>query len=386
MKLLNKFGFTGRLGAREDGVSRAIEVVVRPNGQGLGFGDFTESSALVVNKKLVAEWSGLEYKEEEVVEVKKAKKIMTEQIAESKSWKKGKKDKQSVKTVSVSDFLDIKGDQQAKETKSVIIDMRGETTRVLTDYSEINTVPLEDVNMAPKIGQELLYNINLVVDLLEIDVSKESRRHSQDSKKVDIISNEIDLLEMQIERDAPRLKRLEGIMQILNRVSEKQKIESSSSSVNMSNKNKKNVKNHQGKGDGNSNENSIKMDLDGDDTVDKNSEDNMDDKDGFDDSDEEDEVEVAAPSTKITLSAVSSLFQTLHSNFTEEFHIFGLIHLLPTIIHPVLVKLFIDWQPLANPLKLMDILEGSASLCDYFDRIKEHALASQARCVLSSLP
>eukprot|EP01032_Pedospumella_encystans_P022186 gene22186-25143_t len=31
LKLLQKFGFTGRLGAKENGVSRAIEVVVRPN-------------------------------------------------------------------------------------------------------------------------------------------------------------------------------------------------------------------------------------------------------------------------------------------------------------------------------------------------------------------
>eukprot|EP01035_Chromulina_nebulosa_P019180 gene19180-25026_t len=38
-KLLEKFGFKGRLGAKEDGIGKAIEVSVRPAGLGLGFGD-----------------------------------------------------------------------------------------------------------------------------------------------------------------------------------------------------------------------------------------------------------------------------------------------------------------------------------------------------------
>ena len=47
-KLLDKFGFKGRLGVNEDGISAAIEVKVRPATMGLGFGDFTESSQLKV--------------------------------------------------------------------------------------------------------------------------------------------------------------------------------------------------------------------------------------------------------------------------------------------------------------------------------------------------
>ena len=193
MKLLNKFGFTGRLGAKENGVSRAIEVVVRPNGQGLGFGDFTESSALVVNKKLVAEWSGVEYVEDEAtLELKRSKKIVTEQIADSKSWKKNRKEKQQVKSVKVSDYLD--GKTADVDSKVVIIDMRGEQTRVLTDYFEMNTVSADDENEPPKLGQELLYNINLVVDLLEIDVTQQSNKLLQESQKVEIITSDIELL------------------------------------------------------------------------------------------------------------------------------------------------------------------------------------------------
>ena len=71
LKLLNKFGFKGRLGANEDGVSSSIEVKVRPNAMGLGFGDFKEASAMKSNKILEAEWRkdpSLAPSEEEVVE------------------------------------------------------------------------------------------------------------------------------------------------------------------------------------------------------------------------------------------------------------------------------------------------------------------------------
>ena len=352
MKLLNKFGFTGRLGAREDGVSRAIEVVVRPNGQGLGFGDFTESSALVVNKKLVAEWSGVEYKEAEIVETKKTKKIMTEQIADSKSWKKGKKEKQNVKNVSMTDFLDKK--DNGETDKLVIIDMRGEQTRVLTDYSEINNIPVEDENALPKIGQELLYNINLVVDLIEIDVTKESKILSQESKKVNIISNEINILGNQIERDAPRLQRLENIMMILNRVNERQKKETLSSKSN-GNKRKNMDDDDESNTDNSSYKNIITIDRDEKISSKSNSD------------------------AGITLSAISSLFKTLHSNYQEEFHIFGIINLLPNIIYPVLMKLFNDWQPLLDPFRATEVFVDGTILCDYFDQIGETALTAQTR-------
>ena len=336
MKLLNKFGFTGRLGAKENGVSRAIEVVVRPNGQGLGFGDFTESSALVVNKKLVAEWSGVEYVEDEAtLEAKRAKKIVTEQIADSKSWKKNRKEKQQVKSVKVSDYLD--GKTTEADSKVVIIDMRGEQTRVLTDYSEMNVVSADDENEAPKLGQELLYNINLVVDLLEIDVTQQSKKLSQETQKVNIITSDITLLESQSGTDLPRLKRLENVMKILNKVAEKQKKEL----------NKKNA------------EDLLKNDTD---------DNNMDV-----------ECTVIEPEYEITLSAIGTLFQTLHKNYTEEFHIFGLIQLLPSLLSPVLQRMFSTWQPLLEPDRMAEIHTAGSALGDYFESIGEHTLRAQTR-------
>lgn len=337
MKLLNKFGFTGRLGAKENGVSRAIEVVVRPNGQGLGFGDFTESSALVVNKKLVAEWSGVEYVEDEAtIELKRSKKIVTEQIADSKSWKKNRKEKQQVKSVKVSDYLD--GKTADVDSKVVIIDMRGEQTRVLTDYSEMNVISADDENEAPKLGQELLYNVNLVVDLLEIDVTQQSKKLLQETQKVDIITSDIELLGSQTGNDLPRLKRLENVMKILDKVAEKQKKELCKQNA----------------------EHPMK-------------------RDDVDDNDMDVECAIAEPEFEITLSAISALFQTLHKNYSEEFHIFGLIQLLPSMIIPVLQRMFSTWQPLVNPDRMAEIHTAGSALGDYFESIGEHTLRSQTR-------
>ena len=103
LKLLQKFGFTGRLGKEESGVSRAVEVLVRPSNQGLGFGDGAEASLLHVNKRIEAEWRlGADFKEDEfLAEVpeetfgkrkadnRKTKKTAIELMADSFSWKKG---------------------------------------------------------------------------------------------------------------------------------------------------------------------------------------------------------------------------------------------------------------------------------------------------------
>lgn len=47
-KMMAKMGFTGRLGRNEDGVTRQLEVKVRPEQAGLGFGNFKEATTLKV--------------------------------------------------------------------------------------------------------------------------------------------------------------------------------------------------------------------------------------------------------------------------------------------------------------------------------------------------
>lgn len=70
-KLLEKFGFKGRLGANEDGISTAIEVEIRPVGLGIGYGNSNEKRKRESN-------SSLQYEEfSEKLESQKSKIIKT---------------------------------------------------------------------------------------------------------------------------------------------------------------------------------------------------------------------------------------------------------------------------------------------------------------------
>ncbi|CAN0416396.1 unnamed protein product, partial [Ectocarpus sp. 8 AP-2014] len=53
-----KMGFKGRLGKNEDGVTRQLEVKVRPGLSGLGFGNFKEATTLKVNREIEADRQG----------------------------------------------------------------------------------------------------------------------------------------------------------------------------------------------------------------------------------------------------------------------------------------------------------------------------------------
>jgi hypothetical protein len=89
-KMLEKMGFTGRLGAKENGISASLQVKVRPNQMGLGFGDFVESTVLEANKKLEAELHGKEYVPPAPAGGKgKGSKGVVEDRAASKSWRLG---------------------------------------------------------------------------------------------------------------------------------------------------------------------------------------------------------------------------------------------------------------------------------------------------------
>lgn len=139
-KILQKFGWKGAgLGAHEDGVSGVIETAIRPERRGLG--DIKEITSSTMNKKLEAEWRGVEYKEEEEQVTdskgnkkdKKSNKSQIDQIIDSMSWKKGKAGKNKAKVISVSELLKSSEDKNADlEKKQVVIDMRGNVSHSYT--------------------------------------------------------------------------------------------------------------------------------------------------------------------------------------------------------------------------------------------------------------
>jgi tuftelin-interacting protein 11 len=235
-KLLEKFGFKGRLGAKEDGISAAIEVKVRPNTMGLGFGDFKEATQLEVNKRLEAELKGVVYepevdKEAKLVSKTKGmggsdKELTAEQMAASKGWKKGSsgagKRKQKVLLKDAMELL--LESEKAEKKEAAILDMRGPSPKLLRDIKEADTIGSSEDTIAvttPKLGQELLYNINLIVDLGEIELDAHLRKFKKAVAHVEEVKNQKKAVSERLKSETIKLDKLQAIDTILGRIESK---------------------------------------------------------------------------------------------------------------------------------------------------------------------
>lgn len=326
LKLLQKYGFNGRLGAKENGISRAIEVVVRPNQEGLGFGSVTEASALKINKKIEAEWRGVEYVDEDELKKKLKKTSSIELLASSKEWKKGGNKTgiggQNGKiSYSADAFIDMYMKNKSADSsgsgvgKQVIIDMRHRDTRIITDMSDISSADMlheaqssldSEKTSQVMLGQELLYNINIISTNHEMNVTKDSKLLAQEVNKIISHQKEIAALKQLVEVDQKRMQRLEKIQQILTKIDDKLK-----------------------------------------DTT----------------------------GSKVTLSNISDVYKTLYQNFTEEFSIFGLLSLLPYLFTKIIT---VDrWHPFVNYTYLGELYDQVMSLVSFFQSIDQLQMGRQ---------
>ncbi|KAJ1430417.1 GC-rich sequence DNA-binding factor-like protein-domain-containing protein [Ochromonadaceae sp. CCMP2298] len=320
LKLLQKFGFSGRLGKEENGVSQSIEVVVRPANSGLGFGAVKEASTLKVNKKIEAEWRGVEFVDED----EERKKSEVEKMAASGGWKKGQKKTQAPK-LTAEDFIN-KYLQEGKEgggggpAKQVIIDMRFKDTRIITDMTDIATESYLEAPAAsaPKLGQELLYNISLLSSTEENAVAKHSRALAQEVSRARALEVDREALLGALRGEGGRAERLHKIAQILRRTEEKMGA--------MGAMGEKSAPGGTGTG-------------------------------------------------AVTLSSVCGLVRTLHLHFPEEFQVFGLMHLLPFLLSRLLVA--DSWDPFRDHTILCEAHQALAPLVDYFQ--EQGGLAREVR-------
>lgn len=220
LKLLKKFGFTGRLGAKGTGVSKPVEVVVRPTNQGLGFGDGVEAAQLKANKRIEAEWRGLEYIEEEEPS-RKRKKLASEKLLDNLSWKKGKEKRNTTLLVDdyVNQYLKKTGDGASYE----IIDMRQEHTRILTDLTDINVESI--IPEKPKLGQELLYNLNIISEMFEQNVHRDSRNLGKEMERIKLLKSDVSIIKDQMTKEALQLKKMQKILLIITRIHDKMNLD-----------------------------------------------------------------------------------------------------------------------------------------------------------------
>jgi tuftelin-interacting protein 11 len=175
-KLLQKFGFTGRLGANQTGIAKAIEVYVRPANVGLGFGDIDAPKVNEENHIL----GNLETKKEPT---KKKKKRELEEAADGQGWKRQKYQKNQ--TADIDEYLSMLAtESSAKPLK--IIDMRGQQIKIITDASELRSDDwdddADDTPDNPPIGAELLFNLSKIFDNEKSKYTTAAKRAEEERK------------------------------------------------------------------------------------------------------------------------------------------------------------------------------------------------------------
>ena len=206
MKLLSKMGFKSGegLGAERKGISRVVEVKVRPTNLGLGFGDFQEATQLKENKELESELHGKEFKEEETD--KPSSISIAEELLEEKNWQKRKptrtkkwKRQEKKKLIKASYELPSGNGEQ------IIIDMRG---------------PHEQLNITSKalLGEELLHNISLIVSSAEAKLYSSSHLLSSTTSKMSTIETDIGEIKSRLNMLDQREKRLQKILGALENI------------------------------------------------------------------------------------------------------------------------------------------------------------------------
>lgn len=208
-KFLAKLGFKGRLGKEENGVSTTIEVVQRPAQMGIGFGNFTEATALKNNRKLQKEWKGETFDEEED---QKQRKREREALEEDDSLWRKRKAPTGGKTYKRA--ADVTQEARSKASnKEVILDMRGPDVRVLSNVTDAYDVDPSKLEAAkPKLGDELIYNVRMVVNLAHGHICDLTQQIATDDETLTSMRKEAKMIQNQVEMDALRLMKVDKMM------------------------------------------------------------------------------------------------------------------------------------------------------------------------------
>lgn len=210
-KLLQKFGFKGRLGAKEDGISTAIEVQVRPTNVGLGFGTSEPTKEknhkdVKEKKKKSASLFGLEELEQD-----------WKTLNDSTLSKKGtdgieiqdKKRRKFTTEAFLKDYEEFMG-KSSTTTVGPIIDMRQQDIKIINDLNDLSNIEGEEttaltmasLDSKPKYAQELLYTL---AKQFEID----AKRSHQEELARRRYEERLEELQQKRQEEEMRLKRLE---------------------------------------------------------------------------------------------------------------------------------------------------------------------------------
>ena len=259
MKLLAKMGYTGsgglgakrlrtkskqdgeqnqceseKLGGRK-GISRPVEVKVRPQNLGLGFGSFKEATRLKANQQIDAEARGIDWKEKEAEEKRKKdeeehkKRVnMTASIPESllpstnslltsKSWqRKGKGSRKKRKEHSQRNFVSYKdiisGKKDSKEENTKVVDMRG--PGLVQEPKANEVVPDSSVSL----GEELLHNVTFLLNSCEGKIHAASHFVKSSKDKTHSLKSDVKNMIAKREEVQKRIAKMQQVCVIIENI------------------------------------------------------------------------------------------------------------------------------------------------------------------------
>ncbi|POM80165.1 STIP-like protein [Phytophthora palmivora] len=202
-KMLAKMGFKGRLGKKEDGVSATIEVKKRPAQMGMGYGDFVEASNLKQNRKLQKELKGESVEQEETVAAE-----------DDTLWRKRKAVPGRRKHKRAVDLAQEVQNMKKQKKSDVVLDMRGPSVRVLSNMTAAYDVDSQRREAAkPKLGDELIYNVRMVVNLAQGKVYDLTQKIEANSENVVMMKKETKLIKAQLNVDDVRLQHMQAMVE-----------------------------------------------------------------------------------------------------------------------------------------------------------------------------
>ena len=224
MKLLFKMGYkgSGGLGAKRNkttvnginveskgGISKTIEVVVRPNNLGLGFGNFKEATKIKVNQQIEAEIRGTELPQEatatESVNKSNTSSLpSTNELMQQQSWKRGQVSlNRRQRVVSYKDLLKI-------QQQSTIIDMRGPAITIESSSKKIKQeVPL---------AEELLHNVSILLNTYENKLHSSSHFAESTRRKLNSLQSDLKEMDRRRKEGEERIAKMEQVMHIMSKV------------------------------------------------------------------------------------------------------------------------------------------------------------------------
>ena len=236
------------------GISRAIEVVVRPQNLGLGFGSFVEQSQLRVNRQIEAEVRGIDVQKQEEEERKRRleregilgggddndlaammgipKSLLpsTQALMSEGGWRKGGSsgrdrpgsaaDEKKRKERKFVSYQDIVQGEAARGGEQKVIDMRGPAAASLVTSvggASDGRPPTSDGGKVP-LGEELLHNVTLLLNTYEDKVRSASQFVKSNQRKVESLKSELSETDQRLDDVKARIMKLEKVLDIFDRM------------------------------------------------------------------------------------------------------------------------------------------------------------------------